>query len=68
LTAALRQAPAAVPQGKKADWVVMAAWLLQLRTRLLLPAHAPGQQEAAAEADELRVRLVALEVMQALAL
>jgi segregation and condensation protein A len=67
LTAALRQAPAAVPLGQKA-WVVMAAWLVQLRTRLLLPADAPGQQEAAAEADELRVRLVALEAMQALAL
>jgi segregation and condensation protein A len=68
LTAALRQAPAAVPLGQKADWVVMAAWLVQLRTRLLLPADAPGQQEAAAEADQLRVRLVALEDMQALAL
>jgi segregation and condensation protein A len=67
LTAALRQAPAAVPLGQKADWVVMAAWLVQLRTRLLLPADAPDRQEAAAEADQLRVRLVALEAMQALA-
>jgi segregation and condensation protein A len=45
----------------------MAAWLVQLRTRLLLPADAPGQQEAAAEADQLRFRLIALEAMQALA-
>jgi segregation and condensation protein A len=67
LTVALHQAPAAVPLGQKADWVVMAAWLVQLRTRLLLPADAPGQQEAAAEADQLRVRLVALEATQALA-
>jgi segregation and condensation protein A len=68
LSAALHHAPAATSLGQKADWVVMAAWLVQLRTRLLLPADAPGQQEATAEADELRVRLVALEAMQALAL
>jgi segregation and condensation protein A len=46
---------------------VMAAWLVQLRARLLLPADAPGQQEAAAEADQLRTSLVALEDVQALA-
>jgi segregation and condensation protein A len=68
LTTALRQAPAATSVGEKADWVVMAAWLVQLRTRLLLPADAPGQQQAAAEADQLRSRLVGLEEMQALAM
>jgi segregation and condensation protein A len=67
LTAALRAAPATIPLGQRADWLVMAAWLVQLRTRLLLPADAPGQQEAAAEVDQLRSRLVALEAMQALA-
>ena len=67
LTTALHQAPAATSLGEKGDWVVMAAWLVQLRTRLLLPADAPGQQEATAEADQLRGRLVALEEMQALA-
>ena len=56
-----------MPLGQKADWVVMAAWLVQLRARLLLPADAPAGQEAAAEADQLRGRLVALEDMQALA-
>jgi segregation and condensation protein A len=45
----------------------MAAWLVQLRARLLLPADAPAQQEAAAEADAFRGRLVALEDIQALA-
>jgi segregation and condensation protein A len=40
---------------------------VQLRARLLLPANAPTQQEAAAEADQLRGQLVALEDMQALA-
>jgi segregation and condensation protein A len=67
LTTALRQARATVPLGQKADWVVMTAWLVQLRTRLLLPADAPGQQQAAAEADQFRGRLVALEDIQALA-
>jgi segregation and condensation protein A len=67
LVAALRQAPAKMPLGQKGDWVVMAAWLVQLRARLLLPADAPAQQEAAAEAGVFRSRLVALEEIQALA-
>jgi segregation and condensation protein A len=67
LVAALRQAPAKIPLGQKVDWVVMAAWLVQLRARLLLPVDAAAQQEAAVEADALRGRLVALEDMQALA-
>jgi segregation and condensation protein A len=45
----------------------MAAWLVQLRARLLLPADAPAQQEAAADAGVFRGRLVALEEIQALA-
>src|SRR6202789_1781321 len=68
LAAALHQAPATIPLGQKADWVVMAAWLVQLRSRLLLPADAPAQQQAVAEADRFRGRLVALQDMQALAL
>src|SRR4051794_21581549 len=64
LAAALRQAT--VPLGQKGDWVVMAAWLLQLRTRLLLPM-AEAQQEADVEAEDLRGRLVALQAAQALA-
>ena len=67
LEAALRQAPARMPLGQKGDWVVMAAWLLELRSRLLLPADTPAQQDATAEADELLGRLVALQAMQALA-
>ena len=67
LVAVLRQAPGKIPLGQKGDWVVMAAWLAQLRARLLLPADAPAQQEAQVEADQLRGRLVALEDMQALA-
>jgi len=67
LEAALQQAPVTLPLVQKGDWVVMAAWLLQLRSRLLLPADTPAQQDATAEADELLGRLVALQAMQALA-
>ena len=56
-----------MPLGQKGDWVVMAAWLLQLRSRLLLPADAPAQQDAAAAADQLRGRLVDLQAVQLLA-
>ncbi|MEA2769431.1 MAG: segregation and condensation protein [Acetobacteraceae bacterium] len=67
LVAALRQAPANMSLGQKGDWVVMAAWLVQLRSRLLLAAGAPVQEEAATEVDQLRTRLVALADIQALA-
>ena len=67
LTAALRQAPMALSLGQKGDWVVMAAWLVQLRTRLLLPADAPEQREAAADAAQLRGQLTTLQAMQGLA-
>jgi segregation and condensation protein A len=67
LAAALRQAPATTPLGQKGDWVVMAAWLVQLRAQLLLPAGALVQNEATAEADRLRERLAALEEIAALA-
>ena len=67
LTTALQRAPASVPLGQKGDWVVMAAWLVQLRARLLLPADPAAQHDAAAEADQLRDRLVGLEETQALA-
>ena len=56
-----------VPLGQKADWVVMAAWLLQLRSRLLLPAEASAQKAAQAEAGQLRTRLLQLQQVQALA-
>jgi segregation and condensation protein A len=64
LTAALRQA---APLARKGDWVVTAAWLLQLRSHLLLPTDAPSLLAAEAEADRLRDRLVGLREVQALA-
>jgi segregation and condensation protein A len=66
LVTALRQALANMPLGQKGDWVVMAAWLVQLRSRLLLAAGGSVQEEAATEVDQLRTRLVALADIQAL--
>jgi segregation and condensation protein A len=64
LTAALTQTTSL---GEKGDWVVMAAWLVLLRSRLLLPEDTPAQEAAETQADRLRGRLVALHEMQALA-
>ncbi len=67
LATALRDAGGAIPLAEQGDWVVMAAWLLLLRSRLLLPADTPAQRKADAEADRLRGSLVALGQVQALA-
>ena len=66
LVDALQQARQ-TPLGQQADWVVMAAWLLQLRAQLLLPAGSAVQQDALAEAAALQERLRALQAAQALA-
>ncbi|MBV9749062.1 MAG: hypothetical protein JO157_09620 [Acetobacteraceae bacterium] len=67
LVAALERRTEA-PLGEKADWLVMAAWLALLRTRLLLPPDAREQRTAAeAEAERLRGALLAAAEMQALA-
>ena len=67
LAAALEHAPLATPLSQKGDWVVMTAWLVQLRSRLLLPTDPGVQPQAEAQAIELRDRLVDLQAMQALA-
>ena len=67
LAQALQRAPARLPLGQKADWVVMGAWIVLLRSQLLLPAASPVQQEAESEAGALRDRLLALQDAQALA-
>ena len=64
LAAALEQA---VPLGLKADWLVMAAWLLHLRSQLLLPVDAPTHRAAVKQAGQLRTGLVGLRAVQALA-
>jgi segregation and condensation protein A len=66
LAAALQQAGPATPVGQKGDWLVMASWLVLLRSRLLLPA-ATAVQQAEDEAHRLRERLVDLQAAQALA-
>jgi len=64
LIAALRDAGGRTPLGVQADWVVMAAWLLQLRSRLLLPAEAAASDAANREAAQLRKRLARLDTVQ----
>jgi segregation and condensation protein A len=66
LAAAVQQADGAA-LATLADWLVMAAWLVLLRSRLMLPPDVPAQRAAQAEADRLRGRLVALHQVQALA-
>ena len=65
LAAALQEAGPSL--GEKGNWVVMACWLLLLRSRLLLAGDAPAQQEAEETTDELRSRLLDLQAAQALA-
>jgi len=48
-----------------ADWLVMAAWLTWLKSRLLLPKEDPGAAEAEVSADVLAARLAELNVMRA---
>ena len=67
LVAALRDAGGRTPLGLQAEWVVMAAWLVQLRSRLLLPAEAAAQDAANREAARLRRGLARLDAVQAAA-
>ena len=64
LTPALQQAATLAERG---DWLVMAAWLVLLRSRLLLPAATPAREAARRLAGRLRGRLLGLERVQALA-
>ncbi len=48
-----------------ADWLVMAAWLAWLKSRLLLPAQSEGAEEGEQAADVLAARLRELEAMRA---
>jgi len=50
-----------------ADWLVMAAWLAWLKSRLLLPAGSPEAEEGERAADVLAARLAMLEAMRAAA-
>jgi len=50
-----------------ADWLVMAAWLTWLKSRLLLPAGSVEAIEAEAAAEALAARLAELQTMRAAA-
>ena len=50
-----------------ADWLVMAAWLAWLKSRLLLPAGSEAAEEGLEAAEVLAGRLEALEAVRALA-
>jgi segregation and condensation protein A len=56
-----------VPLSAISDWLVMAAWLLLLRSRLLLPAGSEEDRAAQTEAAELRRRLADREAVRAMA-
>jgi segregation and condensation protein A len=51
-----------------ADWLVMAAWLAWLKSKLLLPAGTEDAEEAETAADVLASRLRDLQAMRAAAL
>ncbi|MBW6399773.1 segregation/condensation protein A [Roseomonas sp. HJA6] len=51
-----------------ADWLVMAAWLAWLKSRLLVPPEEAEGEDAEALAEQLADRLVELERMRAAAL
>jgi len=57
----------AAPLERKGDWLVMASWLVQLRSDLLVPANPAQQRAAEAEAARLQRQLLALREVQALA-
>jgi len=50
-----------------ADWLVMAAWLTWLKSRLLLPAGEAGAEEGEIAADVLAARLQVLQAMRSAA-
>jgi segregation and condensation protein A len=56
-----------VPLPRLAEWLIMAAWLALMRSRLLLPAGAEEAAEAAREAAGLRRRLADREAARRLA-
>lgn len=55
------------PLERRADWLVMACWLVKLRSDLLVPADPARQRAAEAEAARLQRQLLGLREVQALA-
>ncbi len=48
-----------------ADWLVMAAWLTWLKSRLLLPEDSPAAEEGEQAAEALAAKLMALQAIRA---
>ncbi len=67
LETALARPGAAADLARWGDWLVMAANLTLLRSRLLLPADAPEARAARDEAEALRLALLGREEMRAAA-
>ena len=57
----------AAPLERRADWLIMASWLVQLRSDLLVPADPAQQRAAEAGAARLQGQLLALRKVKALA-
>jgi len=53
--------PAQLDVSRAVEWLVMAAWLTWLKSRLLVPKDAAEAREAELEAENLTVRLTELE-------
>jgi segregation and condensation protein A len=62
---AVIQGAASIRLELAADWLVMAAWLTWLKSRLLLPAETQEAEEAGQSADLLAARLAELAAMRA---
>jgi segregation and condensation protein A len=67
LGAVLTRVERATPLAQQGDWLVMAAWLVWLRSRLLLPPDTPAQADAEVDAGRLRDQFLALHAAQELA-
>ncbi|GAB0117881.1 hypothetical protein [Acidisoma sp. 7E03] len=67
VTQLLEAMQAPVPLPEKADWLIMAARIVEWRARLLLPAESDERRAAEADAVILRDRLLALDAARRLA-
>ncbi|MGI4944014.1 MAG: hypothetical protein ACRYHQ_26235 [Janthinobacterium lividum] len=57
----------AMPLSSKADWTVIASWLLRLRSHLMLPAADPRHPAAEDQAQRLQAQLLTVQEARFLA-
>lgn len=67
LSAALQRASGRIPLSQRGEWLAMGAWLLLLRSRLLLPADTPAMPEQGNETHTLPDGLAGVPDIQNLA-